>query len=273
MKTTDTHDLRTYNLVSTLLSIVNSNDDNDSNVILANYILSNIDRLEATSIYDLADECFVSRSSVQRFIKYIGFDSFSNLKAKLSEAMNHNHRYQRYCNTTDFVQQYHRQTEEMTKSIEKLANTEHMEYFIDLLHNRKRVVFNFAEASTVAPIAFQEAMIGNGKIIRCITNSSRSTELLEQLDEFDMLVTLSTTGNYALATLNDINRCKAFKVLFTLNHLDKFKNVYDRIIYLSEKEESFDYIREGKRDAYTIQGFNYLFDLLLFKYLQKYPNE
>lgn len=34
-----THDLQTFNLVSTLISIINKNNDTDMNYILANYFL------------------------------------------------------------------------------------------------------------------------------------------------------------------------------------------------------------------------------------------
>lgn len=263
-------DMRTFNLVSTLLTIINTNDESDSDVFLARVLLENIDHLNETSIYDLAEECYVSRSSLQRFIKQIGFDSFANLKATIPQVLDHNQRFKRYALVDDFSSKYRQQTNEMMDSIEKLANSVHMDYFVDLIHNAKRVVFCYAAFSTLAPVAFQEAMISSGKVIRCMTNSSKSIEFLNSLDEYDLVVTLSVTGNYALATYKDIQNIKAFKVLFTLNHLEKFKSCYDRIIYLSDREESYDHIRDAVRDAFTIQGFNYLFDLILNKYLLKY---
>lgn len=263
-------DMRTFNLVSTLLTIINTNDESNSDVFLARVLLENLDRLNEISIYDLAEECYVSRSSLQRFIKHIGFDSYANLKATIEQVLEHNKRFTRYALVEDFESQYRKQTAEMMESIEKLANSVHMDYFIDLLHNAKRVVFCYAAFSTLAPVAFQEAMISNGKLVRCVTNSSSSIDFLNSLDEYDLLVTLSVTGNYAYVSLNDIEKVKAFKVLFTMNHLSKFADYYDRIIYLSDNDESYDYIRDSIRDAFTIQGFNYLFDLLLHKYLIKY---
>jgi len=266
-------DMRTFNLVSTLLAIVNTNDDSDSDVFLARALLENFDCLNEMSIYDLADECFVSRSSLQRFIKQIGFDSFANLKASIAQVKEHNQRFSRYASVENFSLSYHKQMEDMMSSIEDLANSVHMDYFVDLIHNAKRVVICYAAFSTIAPVQFQEAMISNGKVIRCMTNSSKSIDFLNSLDECDLLITLSVTGNYAYATLKDVENVKAFKVLFTMNHLQKFQNYYDRIIYLSNNEESYDYIRDAVRDAYTIQGFSYLFDLILNKYLIKYDSK
>ncbi|MBQ3295008.1 MAG: hypothetical protein IJI83_06500 [Oscillospiraceae bacterium] len=51
--------------------------------------LSHINTIENTSIYTIADECFVSRSSVQRFIKNIGYDSYTLLKNYLKDVISH----------------------------------------------------------------------------------------------------------------------------------------------------------------------------------------
>ena len=61
--------LQTFNLLSSLLSILNTNDELDTDFVIAKYFLNNLNHLKDISIYKVADECFVSRSSVQRFIK------------------------------------------------------------------------------------------------------------------------------------------------------------------------------------------------------------
>ena len=65
-----------FNLLTTLLAILNTNNTEDTNFHIAKYILEHFQNLDQLSIYTVADECFVSRSSVQRFIKTIGYDSF-----------------------------------------------------------------------------------------------------------------------------------------------------------------------------------------------------
>ncbi len=210
----ESHDLRSFDLISTLLSIINTNDEDESYVYLARVLLANIDKLDKMSIYDLAEECAVSRSSLQRFFKYIGFDSYANLKSKIPEAVTHNLRFERFYQDENFNQTYHQQLQEMMDDIDTLANSVHMDYFIDLIHNANTVVFCYHESSTIAPIAFQEAMVPFKKNVRCITNSSKSLEILDNLGEFDLLVTLSVTGNYALVSMNELENVKAFQCFF-----------------------------------------------------------
>ena len=69
-----------FNLLTMLLSIPNKNDEDDTSFIIANYILNNLKNIEKTSIYKLAEDCYLSRSSVQRFIKDIGYDNYTQMK-------------------------------------------------------------------------------------------------------------------------------------------------------------------------------------------------
>lgn len=210
----------------------------------------NLDKLESMSIYDLADECYTSRSTVQRFIKYIGYGSFNNIKSKTQMCIDHNHRYAKYYTRKNFRENYLSELEEMMKSIDSII-----------------------DSPTIAPLDFQEAMLCFKKTVRCITNSSRSIELLNSLNENDTLITLSVTGNYALASLKDIVKTRANKVLITLNRSDEFKNVYDKIIYLNQNSASASFIQTDVKNSYTLYGLTYFLDLVVSMYYEKYYRE
>lgn len=265
-----THDLQTFNLVSTLISIINKNNDTDMDFILADYFLKHLEDLESISIYEIADACYTSRSSVQRFIKDIGFESYNKLKSKTQEVLRHNRRYLNFYRENNFKEIYRKNINNMMDNFDKFYNSEHIDYFVDLLHISDKIVFSIAEGSSVAPFDFQEALVSLHKNVRVITNSTKNMELLLSLKETDTLITLSMTGNYALATLNEIEKSKSNKVLITLNHSTIFNEVYDKVIHFTDDNSSRDYIQDGVRNAYTIYGFNYLFDLILNRYFEKY---
>ena len=265
-----THDLQTFNLVSTLISIVNKNNDTNMDFILAVYFLKHLEDLETISIYEIAEACYTSRSSVQRFIKDIGFESYNKLKSKIQEVLRHNRRYLNFYRENNFREFYRKNINDMMDNFDKFYNSEHIDYFVDLLHISDKIVFSIAEGSSVAPFDFQEALVSLHKNVRVITNSTKNRELLLSLKETDTLITLSMTGNYALATLNEIEKSKANKVLITLNHSTIFNEVYDKVIHFTDDNSSKDYIQDGVRNAYTIYGFSYLFDLILNRYFEKY---
>lgn len=264
------YDLRTFNLITTLTSFLNENDTDDINVFLAKYFLENIDTIKDKSIYDVAEECYTSRSTVQRFIKYIGFETFSNLQAKISEANIHNARFERFYKQENFREKYLLDFNKMTESINKICDSKTIDYFIDLIHISNNVVFNFADSSTIAPLDFQEAMLRTGKTVRVVTNRTRNTNLLNKLNESDTLITLSVTGNYALVTAPEVAKTKANKILITVNRNQDLLKIYDKVIYLSDSDYTSDFIQEGIRNSYTIYSLSYMLDLMLNKYFEKY---
>ena len=54
------------------------------------------------SIYQVAEECYTSRSSVQRFIKSIGYETFTALKETTAEVYSHQASYHTYADHTDY---------------------------------------------------------------------------------------------------------------------------------------------------------------------------
>ena len=90
------HTIKTFSLTTTLLDIINSNEEDKTDVVLAKYLIDHIYELQEKSVYDIADETFTSRSSVQRFFKRIGFDSYSKVKLSLLESIIHGKRYYQF---------------------------------------------------------------------------------------------------------------------------------------------------------------------------------
>lgn len=78
-----------FNLLTSLLAIINTNDENETDFLIAKFFIMNLNQLKKLSIYEIADACYVSRSSVQRFIKNIGYDSFNQLKSNLDLTILH----------------------------------------------------------------------------------------------------------------------------------------------------------------------------------------
>ena len=60
--------LKGFNITSSLLAIINNSNEDDINYVLANYLLERIDILDKISIYDVIDYCYVSRSTIHRFV-------------------------------------------------------------------------------------------------------------------------------------------------------------------------------------------------------------
>ena len=98
------YSLKKFDLFSSLLSIVNDAASNSEiNRIIAEYLLRNFHKLHQLTIYDVAEECFVSRSSIHRFLKQIGFDQFNSLEQYVDETQQHYKAYLEYTNHDNFA--------------------------------------------------------------------------------------------------------------------------------------------------------------------------
>lgn len=78
--------------IETLIHFCNTSKPDDLYRVTTEYILSNLDKLPNASIYDMADICFTSTSTISRLVKKLGFESYVDLKAKIVYALE-NHRY------------------------------------------------------------------------------------------------------------------------------------------------------------------------------------
>lgn len=63
-----------------LLNIINRESPDSMNFIIAQYILENLERKKVVSTKELADECKVSKSSISRFCRKLGYEDFLELQ-------------------------------------------------------------------------------------------------------------------------------------------------------------------------------------------------
>lgn len=253
-----------------MLAILNSNNDDDTYVALSKYLLTHYHELDRISIFDVADECFVSRSSVQRFIKDIGFESYTAVKECLEETKIHQNAYLSYADDPDFVDHSFLAMDLMMRDIAHMAAEQGLSRLARDIHGCGNVVIVIDEMSGSAVKRFQNGMLAMGKLIRLVTNSTANNQLLADLKKSDMLITCSVTGNYAIACNDDIRGIHAQRVLVTMNHADLFRDTYDRIFYLSGDAYESDHITHGLQNVYTRYGASYFFDLLYHEYVMMY---
>ena len=67
-------------LFNRLLIILNEEDRNSTNYHIALLMLEHIEDLQTMSIGQLAALCDVSKSTVSKFIRYIGYEDFSDFR-------------------------------------------------------------------------------------------------------------------------------------------------------------------------------------------------
>ena len=263
-----------FNPMTSFLAVVNSNDEDDTNFILAKYFLDHFRDIPRLSIYQIAEECFTSRSSVQRFLKSIGYDTFTELKDSVAEVNDHQKSYLTYVDHTDFPNYLREKLDDMMHDINNMAQKQKLKRLAEKIHDSETVFIVNAEDSSSAARIFQQQMLAMDRLVRLVTSSAHTNpDILKNLSERDCVITCSASGNFALMLDREISEVKAYKALITLNRTLMFENSYDSIFYLSETLQPSNRTLLKLRNVYTRYGMAYFFDLLFHLYFQRYQNE
>ncbi|MBQ6504188.1 MAG: MurR/RpiR family transcriptional regulator [Flexilinea sp.] len=257
-----------FNLLTSLLAILNQNDEDDTSFVIANYILNNLKDMEKRSIYKVAEDCFVSRSSIQRFVKEIGYENYTQMKQSLAEVISHEEALLDYTDHTDFSNYILESISTMAQDITETAKKNGFKNLLDRFTRAKSIVILVAEDSSHACKLFQQQLLAAGKLIRIATSAGSNISFLNTLDRDDLLIVCSVTGNFALAVTDQLKDINATKCLITLNRTTVFLGQYSIIYYLGDKIKPSSRSIRMFKNVYTNYGLSLFFDLLFHAYFR-----
>lgn len=265
--------LQTFNLLSSLLSILNTNDELDTDFVIAKYFLNNLNHLKDISIYKVADECFVSRSSVQRFIKNIGYESYTQLKKGIDVVISHESSFISYTDHSSYREYLTDSISKMCQDISETCSMKGFSRLVDMFMDARNVVLVTAEDSSFPCKIFQQQLISIGKLIRITTNATTNRQLLESLDENDLIVVSSITGNFAIAIDEEIRKLPARKCLITLNRSGAFENTYQFIYYIGNKIQYSIFEHASIRNVYNNYELSLFLDFFYHECFMRYNRQ
>ena len=262
-----------FNILTSLLSIMNQNDESNVDCVLAKYLLEHLDEIPRLSIYDLADACYVSRSSIHRFVRSCGYESFREFKKASVDADMHRRRFIQYTDFTDYPVHLKYQTMQMMEDVTRIADSEEMSRTIEAIHDSKEVVFLVADDSSSPVRVFQQQMTAVNKIVCVLTSSNTNLSMIDSLTDRDLLVVCSISGNFAIMINDDVRELATKKILLTTNRTTLFSSSYDTIFYLSSYRFSASSNLVASQNIYTAYSLSYFLDLLFHFYYEKYQFE
>ncbi len=255
-------------LLHSLFSVLNDYPPEDSNAVLALYFLEHYRKLSELNIFDVAADCFVSRSSVRRFCQSIGYENFIDLKTEFREYDDQMAHFTQHVEKDNYRESLTKEINAMIAELDQRMNHAETDKMADRIKNSRFVVFLTSETSTSIIRTFQQSMVLHGKIIYLISDSYTENNLLNKLDQRDYLIVLSATGVFAKACEDYIKPIKAYKALVTVNRDEGFKSQYDRVYHLSAQDRS----QDGSL-VYGKYGLTYMFDVIYATYVNKYGNK
>lgn len=220
-------------LLNRLLIILNNGKEESTYYHIANILLSNFDSIKNMTISEVADLCFVSKSTISKFTRYIGFEDFLELKLASSYKSN---KYSNYLNYNDNILSYmenHTEEEYLDVIINDLQSAKFnidmskIDELVEKLIKYDRVAAFGLLYSESAAMDLQVKLAYNGKYIITHINDVGQDEFIKNAGRDTLIIIFTNSGDYIK------------KYQMTQGNVDKnvFKQTKAKIVVITANKE------------------------------------
>ncbi|MGG5315414.1 MurR/RpiR family transcriptional regulator [Enterococcus sp. AZ072] len=224
-------------LMIRLWGIIEGESTDSINYQIAKTLISNIATIKSTSSSELAKLCNVSKPSISRFCKLIGYEDFYDFRAELSNFFpDRGGKFvlKQHADTENWIQQY---LESVIENFHFMQEKEFEERLLKLIGDIKNfrkvyLVGNMQSGKTAANLY---SNIHNFKEnIEAVTSYKEQAELLNNMEPYSLYIFFSVSGEYFRVLLPEDNRLtkpdKAKVWLITTNPTIKKIHGVDEIL-------------------------------------------
>lgn len=189
-------------IMSQLLSIVNYGDSKEVNEDIARTILQNYNKIPDLTIFDLADLCFVSSSSITRFIRTMGYNSYKEFKNEISHTLKIDVDYSKKVNMAsaeDLQPIYRRYTENVIENIQYTFDNidyRQLNRVCEMLYQAKEIALFGLEYANYVGIHFQNKMASLNRFIQLGVSDEKQLELAKKLAPNSLVFIISLEGSF-----------------------------------------------------------------------------
>lgn len=263
------NDVNNLGIRNLLFNIINQKDLSSIDYNIAYYLLNQFNDLDKLNIYRMVDECNVSRSSINRFIKELGYKNFLDFKNGFKN--------QRYIIQKenlidrpygDYISILTDNIFNMMKELRERMNTDEVIKICENIHFSKNVVFLSSSTNAGMVTYFQQEFIFMNKLIQSVSDSYSKHNFMSQLDYNDLIIVFSVSGRFAKACEEYVSNARSKKILITANRSNEISNNYNKVYHLSSKD-----INNVDINIYNRYGITYMLDIILNTYSFLYFNK
>lgn len=238
-------------LYQRLITTINEEVVGTTEYHIASLMLENINQLYRIPIGEMAGICNVSKSTVSKFVRRIGFDDYTDFKL---EAMRQREKdvYIRggdTINITDYILEHGMdayidvltndiKTQTQNLDIEKIGR------LVEDIHDYSKIAAFGEIYSETAALNFQYKMSYYRKFVYTTINDRKQVDYIAEADEDTLLLIFSNSGRY-ISTFSKLdgepekecfNKTKAKVILITSNREMNADSRVDMCIFLDYKE-------------------------------------
>jgi DNA-binding MurR/RpiR family transcriptional regulator len=261
-----------HNVLNQLLRYTNENYKKDTNYEIALQLLVHFDQIPNMTISQAADTCFVSTSSISRFIRMFGYASFSEFKEACKDVsttfkIDTDYSYEvRKATKEDLMPIYTRYTQNVIENIQsdfEHLDLEQLDRICQMMLESDEICLFGLEFSTLLGQHFQSRMAIMKKMVKIGLTLDSQKEIARNLKDNAVVFIASIEGGYFYrnSEVIDILREKDAHVITLTMHPDyKLMDLSDEILTCGSKNHN----TEGRISLL------YIIEILLMHYAISY---
>lgn len=218
-----------------LYAVLNTSEPDSSDYRIASYLIENIYKVQHFGIQDVADACFVSKSSVSRFCRRIGYNDFLAMSQSIKYVQMRTYkRFDEYLDlpAAEMAGAYLDQLEGCIRQVRAYATDEVLAGLAELLVRYERIgIFGQMHSYAVA-LNFQFEMAALGRYVSCFTMMPQQEDFILESGPETLVIVISSGGRY----FQDFSRYfdyqtknRPYLVLITNNQRLKKCVPYDKV--------------------------------------------
>lgn len=200
-----------------LLSYIDTSMQRDNNYQIAVRMLENFDSLKDMSISQIADMCFVSKASISRFCRFLGYESFKEMHDALGIDYPISYDYsQRFFRnlTADPRAAFLAYAKEAQQNIAETISEENLAELPKIayaIHDCRRVAFFSHHFLWDTGRYLQNKLFSMGKVMELYLDRSSQLAYAQSLQPEDMAIICSVGGSYPIRHVDVCNSIRDSK--------------------------------------------------------------
>lgn len=253
---------------SLLLHYLNNQKKQDNNYFITQAILRSFSKIPKMTIYELAEECFVSTAAISRFIRILAFSSYTEFKQAVEKEIDIVSDYSK--KVIQPVEQREEFLDEFTSNLlinlryakEHLSISE-LETVVSAIYETENVAVFGLEFAAFMGQHLQSKLASMDKIIRIGFTVEEQLKIVEESSPDSLVLIFSMEGGFFYFSEKVIAalKKKGIKIIvFTFKHSPIIERSADQIILCGEINEN----TEGRI------AILYMMELVIYMYMKKF---
>lgn len=228
----------TYNVISLLLNILNNSNSNKVDYAIAEGLLKNFKSISSVSIHEMAELCFVSPSSLSRFVKKHGFSGYGQFKQRCREEIDIEVDYSnsvRKAEHDDLLPVFQNYTNNIVQNLNynlDMLQKVDLAHVCSLIHDAPDVAFLGLEFANIIGQHFQVKLAECNRFVHLKHFDATDLELVDSLKDKSVVIIASLEGGYLYRNQDVLRRLKEKQMTIIAITMENQAKIYRDIDYL-----------------------------------------